>query len=77
MYTLEIETKNKIIKLNNPRKARLKDFILFDAIQVMNENGKWDTISYLFAEPGWKADNAVLLINSAIKTNISSVYIGL
>ena len=77
MYTLKIETKDKIMKINNPQKARLKNFILFDAIQVMNENGKWNTISYVFTEPGWKADNAISLINFAIKRHISSVNIGL
>lgn len=44
VYELEIETKNKIKRIKNPRKARVKDGIFFDILQVMDGNGKWNTI---------------------------------
>ena len=75
MYTLEIETKNKIIKVNNPKKAKVKDFIIFDALQLMDENGKWRTICYVSTEPRSKTEYAVDTLNSAVKKNKSTVYI--
>lgn len=41
---LEIETKNKICKVKNSRKAREKDYILFSAVEVMVSEGKWHNI---------------------------------
>ena len=44
MYELEIETKNKLKKIKNPRKVRIKDMIFFDLLQVMDGDGIWHTI---------------------------------
>ena len=48
---LEIETKNKICKVKNPRKAREKDYILFSAVEVMDFEGKWHNIIRSFWDP--------------------------
>lgn len=44
MYELEIETKNNLEKIRNPRKARIADRIFFDSLQIMDDSGKWHTV---------------------------------
>lgn len=46
MYELEIETKNTLKKIKNPRKVRIVDRIFFDSLQVMDEDGKWHTVCH-------------------------------
>ena len=48
MYVLEIETNNKLKKIENPRKARIVDRIFFDTLQIMDDDGKWHTICNCF-----------------------------
>lgn len=44
MYVLEIETKDKLKRIENPRKARFVDRIFFDILEVMDCNGDWHKI---------------------------------
>ena len=44
MYVLEIETKKKLKRIESPRKARYVDCFFYDAIRVMDNNGKWHTV---------------------------------
>ena len=64
---LEIETKNKICKIENPRKARQKDYILFLTVEVMDSEGKWHRIIKSSADPLWKINGMVGEINEAIR----------
>ncbi len=64
---LEIETKNKIRKVKNPRKAREKDFFLFSAVEVMDSEGKWHRIINSFGDPVWKVNGMIREINDAIR----------
>jgi hypothetical protein len=74
MYVLEIETKNRLKKIENPRKARIRDRIFFDSLQVMDENGKWHTICNCLVGVGY-GRMIVYKINSAIEQHLSSVYV--
>lgn len=75
--TLEIETKKTIRKVRNPRKVRKKDFIIFVAIQVMDNNGKWHHIANSDDIPYWKTDDAKKKIREAIKERKEYVKIKL
>lgn len=66
-WTLEIETKKAVKKVKNPRKVRKKDYVLFVAVQVMDDNGKWHHIANSDDIPYWKTDNAKKKIKNAIK----------
>ncbi len=76
-WTIEIETKNKIKKVKNPRKVRKKDFILFVAIQVMDDNNKWHYIVNSDDIPHWRTDDAMKKIEKAIKERKEYVEIDL
>lgn len=41
---LKIEIKNKLIEINNPQKARFADRIFWDTFQILDNDGKWNTI---------------------------------
>lgn len=41
MSKIEIETKNRIRKIRNPRKVRHIDLGVWSIIQVMDKEGKW------------------------------------
>ncbi len=72
MYALEIETKNKLKKIEDPRKARMSDRIFFDSLQVMDGNGKWHTVCNCCIGVG-TAQIIVDDINAAIKKRLSSI----
>lgn len=74
MYELEIETKNKLKRIKNPRKARMKDWILFYTLQIMDENGKWITVCNSDVDDA-KAYNVVQDINKAIKNHETSICV--
>ena len=74
---LEIETKNKICKVNNPRKAREKDYFFFSAVEVMDSEGKWHRIINSFGDPIWKVKGMVREINDAISQNETYVNVEL
>ena len=76
-WTIEIETKNKIKKVKNPRKVRKKDFILFVAIQVMDDNNKWHYIVNSDDIPHWRTDDAMKKIEKSIKERKEYVEIDL
>lgn len=44
MYVLEIETKNELIKIKNPKKARFVDRIFWDVFQILDNDGNWNKI---------------------------------
>ena len=74
MYELEIETKNKLKKIKNPKKARIKDIIFFDILQVMDCDGKWHVVCKCCV--GVTTAQIILNdINDAIKKRQSSVYV--
>lgn len=73
MYELEIETKNRVKKIRNPRKARDIDLGVWSIVQVMDENGKWRFVGHtMFLE---NAQNATEEINEAIETEENSILI--
>ena len=74
MYEFEIETKNKLKRIKNPRKARMKDWILFYTLQIMDENGKWITVcnSTISDTEGYII---VQNINEAIKNHETSICV--
>lgn len=74
MYELEIETKNKLKRIKNPRKARFRDRIFFYSIQVMTNDGKWHTICNC-SEGVATLRMVVDDINKAIKKRSLSVYL--
>lgn len=74
MYELEIETKNNLKKIRNPRKARIRDRIFFDSLQVMDDNGKWHTVCSCVIGVS-KGRMIIDDINKAIKKRQLSVYI--
>lgn len=71
MYKLEIETKNRLKRIRNPRKARAKDLIVRAIVEVMDENSKWHFIGHCFYEVDaeWAADD----INDAIKAKEKTI----
>jgi len=75
MYQLEIKTKNSSIKVENPRKARVKDMTLYDAIQIMDEDGKWNTITRCNGLTLFKTTIIEDEINNAIKKRRTTVYL--
>lgn len=75
MYVLEIETKNKLQKIENPRKARVVDRIFFDSIQVMDNNGVWYTIWSGIALTKAKESKILYDIKSAIKNKDKTIYL--
>ncbi len=74
---LEIETKNKICKVKNPRKAREKDYFFFSAVEVMDSEGKWHGIIKSFGDPIWKVRGMVNKINDAIRQKKTYVNVEL
>lgn len=74
MYELEIETKNNLKKIRNPKKARIIDKIFFDILQVMDGEGKWHTVCHCCVGLA-TAQIIVNNINIAIKKHKSSVYV--
>ena len=75
MYVLEIETKNKLQKIENPRKPRVVDRIFFDSIQVMDNNGVWHTIWSGIALTKAKESKILYDIKSAIKNKDKTIYL--
>lgn len=77
MYRLEIETKNTLKKVENPRKARFLDMIFFDTLQVMDDNGIWITVKtfVLCTFSCSKKQIIVDKINYAIRHKKPSVYL--
>ncbi len=73
MYTLEIETKNHLRKIEKPRKARNIDLGVWSLVQVMDGYGKWHFVGHtMFFED---AQIATYLINEAIEKKTDSVYV--
>ncbi len=76
MYVLEIETRNKLKRIENPRKARILDLIFTDCLQIMDNDGKWHTIC-----TGWigglRGQILIMQINDAIKRKENQIYIDL
>lgn len=74
MYVLEIETKNKLRKIENAKKARIGDRIFCSVLQIMDEDGKWYTICCCLVGEASKR-MIVDKINAAIKKKEKSIYI--
>lgn len=73
MYELEIETENRLRKIQNPRKARDIDLGILSIIQVMDGDGKWHFVGFtIFWED---AQNATEEINCAIENKESTVLV--
>ena len=73
MYELEIETKNTLKKITNPRKARIRYWVLVDVLQVMDDDGKWHNVC---TKPIITHQYSVIReINDAIKNRKKSVYL--
>ncbi len=75
MYVLEIETKKTIKKISEPRKVVVKDYIFFETIKVLDDNGKWHHIASVDGTPYWKSQDAKKKIEKAIKSKSSYVEI--
>ncbi len=74
MYVMEIETKDKLKKIENPRKARIVDRIFFDMLQIMDNDGKWHTICKCFL--GISDEHCLIArINRAIHEKKTQIFI--
>ena len=73
MYELEIETRTTFKKIKEPRKARIRDFLFFEVLEVIDVDGKWHKVctKSLIAYK----DSVISKINKAIKERKNSVYI--
>lgn len=75
MYVLEIETKNKLIKVKNLRKARFVDRIFCEFFQVLDNYGKWNTICR--CSVGINLQRIIVeKVNFAIRSGKKSIYLG-
>lgn len=74
MYVLEIETKDKLKNVSNPRKARIQDRVFCDVLQVMDGKGRWRTICRCTVGV-MKGMRIVEEINSAIRKKKKSIYV--
>ncbi len=75
MYVLEIETKNKLIKIKNPRRARFVDRIFWDVFQILDNDGKWNRICC--CDIGINLQKIIVeQVNLAIKSEKKSIYLG-
>ena len=57
MYKLEIETKRKLKKINNPIKAKVSNLGFICIIKILDDDGKWHFIGHL------QRNKAKLIIN--------------
>ena len=73
MYVLEIETKNSLKKIRNPRKAKACDWIVTCVVRVMDGEGVWHLIGHCFFPSD--ASMAANDINRAIKEQKSLVLV--
>lgn len=64
-WVLEIETRNSIKKIKNPRKARASDLIVRCIVKIMDGDGKWHFVGHSFYESS--SEIAANCINEAIK----------
>ena len=73
MYELEIETKNTIKKIEEPRKATVIDLAITSLVRVMDGKGKWHKIGFYFSleDANIIADN----INYAIEQRETAICI--
>ena len=71
---LKIETKKKLIKINNPQKARFADRIFWDTFQIFDNDGKWNTIYHYNV---WINLQKLIVekVNLAIKNKKDSIYL--
>lgn len=51
MYRIEIETNNKVKRIEDPRKVKVIDAFFTTFVKVMNGNGKWTIIGHCFSYP--------------------------
>lgn len=71
---LKIETKNKLIEINNPQKARFADRIFWDTFQILDNDGKWNTICH--CNVGINLQKNILeKVNLTIKNKKDSIYL--
>lgn len=71
---LKIEIKNKLIEINNPQKARFADRIFWDTFQILDNDGKWNTICH--CNVGINLQKIIVeKVNMAIKNKKDSIYL--
>lgn len=71
---LKIETKNKLIEINNPQKARFVNRIFGDTFQILDNDGKWNTICH--CNVGINRQKIIVeKVNFAIKNKKDSIYL--
>jgi len=73
MYVLEIETKNHLKKIKNPRRAVAKDLMVWSIVKVMDGDGNWHFIGHCFFPTD--AEDAAYIINDAICDREKDVYL--
>lgn len=71
---LKIEIKNKLIEINNPQKARFADRIFWDTFQILDNDGKWNTICHCNVRINLQKI-IVEKVNLAIKNKKNSIYL--
>ena len=76
MYVMEIETKDKLKKIENPRKARIVDRIFYDMLQIMDNDGKWHTIVKMWIGVT-EGQIVVMKINDAIKKKSPHIFVNI
>ena len=60
-YVLEVETKNRLVKIRGARKTRIKSTFLQWALQVMDGDGNWHTISKSTAIGGLQVGEILIM----------------
>ena len=76
MYVLEIETRDQVKRIENPRKARIVDGFYKERLEVMDNDGKWHTIVKM-----WNGETegqiVVMKINDAIKKKSPHIFVNI
>lgn len=76
MYELEIKIGNKLKKVKNPRKARINNMVIYNALQIMTDDGKWHTICHCSVGPE-TGKMIVDTINDTIKNRKASISLNI
>lgn len=46
MYELRVISNNRLTKIKNPIKARVRDFVIRSIVDVMDEDGNWHIVGH-------------------------------
>ena len=73
MYELEIETRYKIFRVENPKMAKVSEHFLYCSVKVKDEKGFWHTVGH--CKYPKDAEELVKKLNNAILRGEDTVYL--